>query len=145
TEHADTVVDRHYDEALLRKSFAIVDGHGARTFIESTAIDVEEHGVLLIGVCGGRPNVQRETVFADFVVRHELIGPGFALLYDGLHAACAELIHSLDAGPRDYRLWLAPAQFADGRLGERYALEYQDRGVLARDTGDLAAGDRDGL
>ena len=144
-EHAEPVVHRDDDQPLLCERLAVVGGNRAGPFVEPATVQEEQHRPSLRRRAGRRPDVQKQAVFADRAVCHELVGPWIALLDDQLHAVGAELIGLSHATPGGRGLRSTPAQITDGRRGERNALVDHDRRVHSRHAGEQACCDADRL
>src|ERR1035438_8535017 len=145
TEHAYAVIKGDGHHALFGQSFAIVNRHGPRSYIEAAAVNVDEHRQFGAGGLGGSPYVHVEAIFADLGVGLEFISPLAGRLVEFLHAAWRETIRLADALPGNYRLGSAPAQIPYRRGREGNAFERDDGWVFAGHAGDLPAGDLHGL
>src|SRR5581483_3979712 len=144
-ENPHAVVKGHDHKTFLREAPAIIERNGSRSGIECAAVNPDKHRPFFGGRLRRCPNVQVETVFADLVVRHELVGPWLQFVVDRLDAARTELRALTDTFPGNDRLGFTPPQVANRRRGKRDAFKRGNGRVASGYAGDSASRDLNGL
>src|SRR5262245_41719380 len=120
SERANSIRDRHQDDALSRDVGAVIYWCAGLAECEAAAVDPHHHRQLLRRGLRRRPDVEIETVLAVTASRPR---PGEQSL---LHASGCERVDFLDAGPRHDWLRHLPALVANGRRGKGNAFEDAD-------------------
>jgi hypothetical protein len=133
-ENSDAVIECDHDKTLASQSFAIVNRYSGGALTEAASVNVNENRPFLAGGLRRRPDVKVQAVFANLVVRHELVGPRLSLLNDGLDAAGTEPVGFQHARPWSGRLRSYPPQVANGRSRKWDSFEYRDAWLGSRDT-----------
>src|SRR5580693_6392665 len=110
SEHAQPIVNDYDYKTFFRQIFAIENWHGRGAFVKSTSMNENENRQPLSGGICGCPDIQIQAIFADFVMRHELVGEGLALPDDRLDATGAVAIGDPDALPGRDRLGRPPPE-----------------------------------
>ena len=125
-EHAETIVDRHDDDAPLRQARAVVERLFARATRKRAAVNPNKHRRFTC--VGRRPDIQRQAIFAR---RADVLRVDALELEARLHARGPKLSRALDAGPRRHCHRRVPAAFSDRRHRIWNAFENARRAVGA--------------
>src|SRR4051812_19041319 len=114
SEYAEAIVDRDDDDAFFGQSFAVVEEHFAGAAGVSTARNINKNRQAIGEMLRGRPDVEKQAVFADVIAEHVLFGPGTEGALVRLHWAGAKRIGMADTLPGVRRLRRLPTERANG-------------------------------
>src|SRR3569833_578127 len=110
SERADAIVDLNDDSSLMRKRRTVVDRNCNRSFVESSAVHVHQHGQASDRGLLRRPDVQEQAVFTDSALMHVLRCPGQAVSDNRLNTSWNSRERFAAPAPTRRRLRLSPAQ-----------------------------------